>query len=181
MSEFLEKVKKTREYLDYIEEHYNNVQKAWEEVQSKCKDILFAVDRFGMLDFAVEGHDLSKLDKEEFVHYREHFYPTEYETTQKTFIKDKPYYVPLQIDYFGDAWEHHKKVNTHHWENWTTDNSLSEEIKVLCCIHMVCDWMAMSYKFGGTAKAYYEKNKDKIDLPEWADILVNKIFDRVYK
>jgi hypothetical protein len=51
----------------------------------------------------------------------------------------------------------------------------------VCCVHMVCDWMAMSMKFGDTAKDYYENNKDKIDLPEWSEILMYKIFDRIYE
>lgn len=33
----IEKIKKFREYLDYIEEHYNNVQKAWALINEKCR------------------------------------------------------------------------------------------------------------------------------------------------
>jgi len=40
-NEMLERIKKTREYLDYIEEHYMNVQKAWKELQQKCKEMRF--------------------------------------------------------------------------------------------------------------------------------------------
>ncbi len=32
-----EKIKKHREYLDYIEEHYDNVQKAWALINEKCE------------------------------------------------------------------------------------------------------------------------------------------------
>lgn len=32
MSEFLDKLKKTREYCDYLEAHYNNFQKALGEI-----------------------------------------------------------------------------------------------------------------------------------------------------
>ena len=32
-----ELIQKTREYLDYVERHYNNVQKAWAELNEKCK------------------------------------------------------------------------------------------------------------------------------------------------
>ena len=31
-----EKIQKFREYLDYIEEHYDNVQKAWALINEKC-------------------------------------------------------------------------------------------------------------------------------------------------
>ena len=34
----LELLAKTREYLDYVERHYNNVQKAWKELNEKCKN-----------------------------------------------------------------------------------------------------------------------------------------------
>ena len=36
-----ETIKKTREYLDYIEEHYLNVQKAFKEIETKCKRMRF--------------------------------------------------------------------------------------------------------------------------------------------
>ena len=37
----IEKVQKTREYLDCLEEHILNVKKAWEEIQEKCKDMRY--------------------------------------------------------------------------------------------------------------------------------------------
>ena len=46
---------------------------------------------------------------------------------------------------------------------------------------MVLDWMAMGYKFGDTAQEYYEKNKEKIELPDWAIEFIYEIFRRVYK
>ena len=30
----------------------------------------------------------------------------------------------------------------------------------------VCDWLAMGYTFGDRPYQYYEKNKDKINLPK---------------
>ena len=38
----------------------------------------------------------------------------------------------------------------------------------------------MGFEFGDTAKGYYEKNKDKINLPEWAIELIYTIFDCIY-
>ena len=32
-----EEIKKTKEYLDYLQEHYDNVQKAWDIIQCKCQ------------------------------------------------------------------------------------------------------------------------------------------------
>ena len=39
-----ETIQKFRKYLDYIEEHYNNVQKAWKLLQEKCKSMNFIYD-----------------------------------------------------------------------------------------------------------------------------------------
>ena len=47
------------------------------------------------------------------------------------------------------------------------------------CVHMICDWMAMGYKFGDTARQYYESHKDKINLPEIAIPFIYEIFDRI--
>jgi len=75
----IEKIKKFREYLDYIERHYNNVQKAWELIQEKCKDFNFIYDDnlFFELDGDIKNHDLSKLSSNEFTQYRQFFFPCE--------------------------------------------------------------------------------------------------------
>lgn len=166
MNTTLEVIKKTQEYLDYIKEHVTNVNKAWIEVQSKCKDMRFIWDDFYFIsiDSEISYHDLSKLSEYEFVQYRKAFYPVNEETD-------------FNID---QAWEHHKKNNPHHWENWTSIKPYSDADWEVHCVHMVIDWIAMGYKFGNTAKDYYENNKDKINIPDYAVSFINKIFDRVY-
>ena len=165
----LKKIQKTREYLDYIEEHVTNVIKAWKELQDKCKDMRFMWDDYYYFSIQdeVERHDLSKLSKEEFIQYREYFFSVDdYEKNSAD---------------FASAWNHHKENNPHHWENWIElkwgDNPTWE----VHCVHMVLDWMAMGYKFGDTAQEYYEKNKEKIELPDWAIEFIYEIFRRVYK
>ncbi len=162
-------IQKTRDYLDYIEEHYENVQKAWNELKEKCKDMTFMHDdfRYFCIQDQIDNHDYSKLSCEEFVQYRQKFYSIPGEEINK--------------DLFNSAWEHHKKENAHHWEHWT--KLLTMRIpydQEIACVHMVCDWMAMGYKFGDTAKNYYEENKDKIELPDWAITYIYEIFDRIY-
>ena len=161
----LEVIVKTREYLDYIEEHILNVQSAWLELQEKCKDMRFISDDFVYfsIDNAVQSHDISKLSEHEFIQYRRAFYPT----------KTEPKYD------MGDAWEHHKKENPHHWENWTTIISDDPYVWEINCVHMVIDWMAMGYKFGDTAKIYYENNKDRIEIPDYAESFIYEIFKRI--
>lgn len=165
----LEEIKKTREYLDYIEEHVLNVKRAWEELKLKCKDMRFVWDDFYYfsIDAEIEHHDLSKMSEQEFIQYRKAFYPTEAE-------KEKGEYD------MSAAWEHHKKYNPHHWENWTTiQNRQHPNDWEVHCVCMVCDWMAMGYKFGDTAKAYYEKNKDKINIPKDIIPFMYEIFNRI--
>ena len=161
----LEIVDKTQEYLDYIKEHILNVRKAWGELQNKCKDMRFMWDDYYYFSIsdAVDFHDISKLSEFEFVQYRKSFYPVDGEAA---------------FD-MSEAWEHHKKENFHHWESWTSvewgDNPTIE----VHIVHMVLDWMAMGYKFGDTAQEYYENNKEKIKIPEWAEKFIYEIFGKL--
>lgn len=163
----LELIRKNREYLDYIERHYNNVQRAWKELNDKCKgqgfSWLYDDSIWFLIDVNIKNHDISKLSRYEFVSYRQFFYPTEKE------IKDK--------GLFNDAWRHHLENNPHHWENWTKNYPNS----IHYLIENICDWMAMGYEFGDTAKEYYENNKYKIHLPEWAVSYMYEIFNIIYK
>lgn len=163
----LETIKKTREYLDYVERHILNVQKAWVEIQVKCQDMASIWDdcRFWSLHEEVKHHDMSKLGKEEFTEYRRHFYPTEAEAKKGHEL--------------GMAWEHHKAKNPHHWENWVARDFYHPHAKEMHCLHMVIDWLAMSYEFGDTPRAYYEKNEKRINLPKVWDKMVTDIFDRL--
>lgn len=160
-----ELLKKTREYLDYVERHYNNVQKAWQELNDKCEgkgfNWLYDDCIWHAININVKNHDLSKLGVNEFTQYRQFFYPTSYEVKNKELM--------------GQAWEHHLSNNPHHWQNWTVKSPCVEYL-----IENICDWMAMGYEFGDTAKEYYESNKDKIILPDWAVKEMYLIFDIIY-
>lgn len=168
-TEMLQKIEKTREYLDYIEEHYNNVQRAWKEFQVKCKSDRSVSDDFhwGTLDKEIEFHDVSKLSNEELVKYRENFFPTKSESETKRNL--------------NSAWTHHKEANMHHWENWATKNFHYPNEWEIHCVHMIIDWIAMSYKFGDTATEYYEKNKDEIKIPDYAHDYVVELLEMFYK
>ena len=162
-----ELIQKTREYLDYIEEHYNNVEKAWGIIREKCVDMPFIQDDrvYVSIALAVKNHDKSKMSAEEFVAYRKNFFPIKDEGDPKAG--------------FEAAWEHHKEHNDHHWQNWTK-NYVDQPNAAFFLILNIIDWMAMGLKFGDTARDYYEQNKDTIVLPEWAVKLMYEIFDKVY-
>lgn len=172
MSKMLKLLEKTREYLDYVEQHYLFVQTAWKDIQNKCQDMDFV--KFDQirerLDREIKEHDISKLSAEEFTQYRDNFFNIGEPTKD-----DK--------EAFLNAWEHHKIENPHHWERWTMVYGYSsnrDEWK-LYCVHMVVDWMAMGYKFNDTAQEYFEKNRDRIDLPSFAVGYLYEIFKRLYK
>lgn len=161
--EIIQQINKTREYLDYIETHVLNVQRAWEELKEKCRDMRFIWDDFVYWSIEAEilSHDLSKMSEFELVQYRRVFFPTK--TEQGVYD-------------LGDAWEHHKDNNPHHWENWTKRENEWE----INCVHMVCDWIAMGYEFKDNAQQYYEKNKKRIKLPVYAVVFIYEIFNRIY-
>lgn len=165
----LEALQCTRDMLDRLETHITNVGRAWTEIQEKCPHISVMVDDhlFWMLHGAVEGHDMSKFDAEEFTQYRRKWNPTSYEEA-------------VPVEEFDNAWKHHWENNDHHWQNWTrldTKDQGQYYKAVVACTHMVVDWLAMSYEFGDTPRAYYEKNKETIKLPEWAVEYITEIFD----
>ena len=165
----IKQIEKTRAYLDYLERHYNNVQKAWQLINDKCpkEDFRFLQEEemWQAINLDVINHDESKLSKEEFTAYRKWFFPINEEE------KDKKA--------FDLAWAHHKKHNLHHWQHWTQLPYTEREGEVYL-VSNVIDWVAMSMEFGGTAKEYYDNNKDKIKIPEWAEDLMYKIYDCIY-
>lgn len=68
---------------------------------------------------------------------------------------------------FNKAWEHHYKNNKHHWNYWIGQDMPEKYIK-----QMICDWKAMSRKFGDTAQEFYMKNHDKIELTHCSRVLL---------
>jgi adenosyl cobinamide kinase/adenosyl cobinamide phosphate guanylyltransferase len=169
------KSQKAQEYKSYIAEHISNVQKAWKEVQEKCKDEHFVYDDwdFWTINYLIENHDKSKLDSTEFDSYRKQFYPIN--DQEKENNKDN----------FERAWLHHQLNNPHHWQFWELIKKLPE-LKANqqagidhYLIEMICDWQAMGYKFGDTAYDYYHKNKDKIIIPEGYQEFVERILTKL--
>jgi len=166
-NQVLDTIQKTREYLDYIEEHYNNVQIAWRLLQDNCKDMNFIYDDFiwDYISQMVKDHDLSKLSHDEFISYREKFKPVKDEKITGDFIH---------------ACKHHQNTNNHHWQNWTMYDGGSPQSQPADCVLMVIDWIAMSLEFEDTARSYYNINKKNINIPEWAIKFINEIFDNIY-
>jgi len=157
-------IDKTREYLDYVEEHIENVRLSFIELCDKCKGgeiYIFCDDaRYFALQSEVKQHDVSKLSAHELVQYRDKFYPVSMTRSIEQCWQTG--------DEFDKAWEHHKLRNTHHHE------SLRDDYDV---IHMIVDWMAMGRKFGDTPREYYERNKREMDISEKHEKLMYQVFD----
>ena len=166
----LERILKTEEYCQYLREHINNVATAYGVISAACKDRNAFKDPALAADFRKEirQHDASKLDVEEFTAYRESFYGCEADG-------------PTNQQDFANAWLHHYTYNDHHWENWdtlelTVENAPSFESRML---HMVIDWTAMGYKFGDTARSFYESERCGVIFTGAAHALLYSIFDDI--
>jgi len=73
---------------------------------------------------------------------------------------------------FDMAWNHHQKVNDHHWQYWvlTTDSDEPRNrplpMPVVCIKEMVADWVGAGRAITGKIEVcdWYAKNKDKMLL-----------------
>jgi hypothetical protein len=91
-------------------------------------------------------HDLSKLSKEEWSPYVEHFYGTPNKAR------------------FLEAWKHHWRNNPHHWNYWVRDG-LALPMPRCMVLEMVADWRGAGKATGNPdTKAWYRNNRDKIQL-----------------
>lgn len=168
-----------RSYCDYVEEHLRNVAKAWVILQDACKQdkTIWNDFDFWSTHTMIENHDLSKMEAAEFTAYAEWFYGPygrQYDLAVD-FEYGKVAHRAVKAAFYA-AWEHHKEHNPHHWQNWTqsAESFPGEAACHLMC--MVADWIAMGLKFGDTAETFYERERDKIDLPAWAVDYLQQIF-----
>ena len=142
---------KEQEYRNYINEHIKNVQTTFKNLVS-CKDIIEYLQSetwdplyLPGLSNSIKEHDISKFGPYEFDQYRKEYYPVNDEEKQAN-KKD-----------YDEAWIHHYTINKHHWDSWKTCPDL---MPMNCVIEMLCDWFAMSIKFGGKTTDWYNKQKD---------------------
>lgn len=143
------------EYEDYITTHISNVQRAWREcLRDKApEDIRHSVDNL------IDNHDASKFSDEEWNAYLNYFYPVEGADNDKEAI-DKAF------DY---AWNHHQKVNPHHWQYWVLVKdegslvALDMPLKHILC--MLADWHSFYYvNPERSTQQWYLENGPKMTL-----------------
>lgn len=90
-----------------------------------------------LVSHLVADHDKSKYTDEEFIAYRQYFYPS---------MEDK---LPDKVKYqaFDYAWQHHYMTNRHHPEHWSSLNYRQPaQVKMPdeFFAEMICDWIAVS-------------------------------------
>jgi hypothetical protein len=157
-------IDQTRQYLDYIEEHYLNIQKVWVNVTKIFKKEKFIYDDFeySILSYQILIHDISKLSHEEFIPYRDYFFV--YKNIESLLVKNA----------MEKAWENHLNQfgNIHHYQTIQKYNyhcGCYPNLKVLHLIHMCIDWIAMGIKFNNSAIDYYKKEKHLMKFKEKSD------------
>ena len=134
---------KEKEYDSYIKEHINNVKKSFNYRVYALKHALqLTDDEIKELKDKVLHHDDSKYSEEEFEPYRQWFHTESGEEKNK--------------EMFDKAWKHHYENNDHHPEYWK-----GKDMTKVAIAELICDWEAMSRKFGGNPLEYFEKEKMK--------------------
>lgn len=149
-------IESTRDYLDYVEKHLKNVADAFAELSDACDGKMHWVGddcAWFTLRREVEMHDLSKLSAMELTQYRDYFYPVEGKEKDESSFKG--------------ACDHHIKNNHHHHQSVRNYSDI---------VHMVIDWVAMSYEFGGCPYDYYISNKSKMKFTDNQHDYVEEIF-----
>ena len=148
-----------QEYYDYLDNHISCVKRSWyemllpamkdsgdylEEVLDECTD-------------AVEQHDDSKYEPDEFYAYLNYFYPA-------------PGY-PKDNIAFDWAWLLHQRRNPHHWQHFVLIRDSGDtyvfDMPLAAICNMLCDWHSFSSKNpDSTAYAWYQENKDNMLLSD---------------
>lgn len=145
---------KKMQYIEYINQHINNVQLIWKNIQPLLKGDYF-IDDYIWHDIwqLIAWHDITKHSNQEFGGYRQWFYPEELEEKNK--------------ESFNHAWNHHQKANPHHWQYWIMwkpNGSIALDMPFKYMFEMLCDWSAMSLKFGDTPTRFFNKTKHQMLL-----------------
>jgi hypothetical protein len=154
-----ERLSKEQEYMEYINNHIANVQKAYatyflpllniNNISSLVSDeeLKQAIENNRI---RIETHDASKYSDDEFYGYRQKWYPTRSEQNA-----DDEYHTLITQNY-EKCWEHHYTVNDHHPLHWVDKASgIVKDMTLDAIVEMLCDWEGMSMKFGGSTVDWY--------------------------
>lgn len=184
----IERNNKEKEYLDYINEHISNVVKCYNSffvpllsintISTKISDtdLKNAITNLGTY---INTHDASKFSDSEFDPYRQRYYPTTKEINADDTTKE------LIIENYERAWKHHYETNAHHPEHWFNhDTNVPVDMTLEAILEMICDWEAMSLKFGTNTLNWYETkaiDEKKCMTSNTKDIVDELLYNVVHK
>jgi len=202
-----EYITKCSEYMNYINEHIDNVNKAFiklfrnpeKEVKIDGYNDQELSEILDILEKEVENHDASKFTDKEFEPYRKRFSPTKKEIEAYREDIDLEQFM---VEDYNDAWFHHYTRNPHHpkfWKNtfikesgkygnplkWsvlTVPADMSIEMDIVSILHMICDWEAMSMKFGGSTIEWYntKSKEEREDMSPVTRMKLKNILESIY-
>jgi Family of unknown function (DUF5662) len=115
------------------------------------------------------------------IHDWSKFLPSEWDAYVRSFYnrdgskRDWKTRDPFDKQEFDAAWNHHQKVNKHHWQYWCLVNDSDDpKIKPLLMPEkfwreMIADWMGAGRAITGQWEvwSWYEKNRNKILLHDY--------------
>ena len=139
------------QYLKHYFMHTYYVVLAWKVLRKVLwEQSMITEKEFEIINNRIAHHDESKIEKEEFFPYAERFYGErkEDETVKRA---------------FKTAVTRHKANNLHHYESLRFYFGKDWKCYI---IELVCDYIAMGWESNNYILEYYEKAKNKIDLPE---------------
>ena len=171
---------KCNEYLDYINEHKANVEKAWDVI--KTIDNPYIQNNIDEISENIKNHDASKFSGEEFEWYRKKYFPINDEEANEV------------MDKISDVFKLHYSRNPHHWEFWLNEDGdldyskhgsedIDEDI-MIAYIEMLCDWASFGLKKNNPreVRTWYISNKPKMTLwPKEQEILEEILKEYVSK
>lgn len=166
----------SEQYDKYLKEHIDNVQKAWNELKPILPVEISSVIDDTAMEIRIEDHDKSKYCPLEYPAYDEYFYPKKTDKTQDEINKA-----------FAYAWNLHQKDNTHHWQFYVllNDDGTTKvlDMEIHAILEMFCDWWSFSWKQNNPREIldFYKYNRDKMQLSEYTQNIVEKLLSVVDK
>lgn len=153
----------SEKYDEYLKRHREAVRQAYQWIEENIPGL-----RDSKTARAVETHDASKNEPDEYEAYDAYFYGRK---TRET------------IERFNEAWLTHIHRNPHHWQHWVLINDDPEEGTVVLempypdILEMICDWWAFSWVKGDRKEIFqwYDARSQYIRLAPKTRMIVEDI------
>ncbi len=157
----------SEKYDEYLKRHREAVRQAYRWIEENIPGL-----RDSKTARAVEAHDASKNEPDEYEAYDAYFYGRK---TRET------------VERFNEAWLTHIHRNPHHWQHWVLINDDPEEGTVVLempypdILEMICDWWAFSWIKGDLFEmfAWYKDHEAYIKLHNNTRSIVEEILEMI--